>query len=52
MHVLIFLSYNFDKLFYEANKHNEIINLNFLGNLIVYSTFSEHYCQIRASLPP
>ena len=26
MHVLIFLSYNFDRLFYEANKHNEIIN--------------------------
>jgi hypothetical protein len=30
MHVLIFLSYNFDKLFYEANKHNEIINWIFM----------------------
>jgi hypothetical protein len=26
MHVLIFLSYNFDKLFYEANKHYNTIS--------------------------
>jgi hypothetical protein len=51
MENVIFLSYTSDILFYEANKQNEI---NLFGSLIVYSadTFSKHYCQRRASVPP